>query len=89
MTITLRPDQEAWLRTQVAKGDFVSIEAAARQLLDQKIAELADAEGEASDDLAWAKPYVDEARSAVARGEVISLEEYEALTSALLASLRV
>ena len=88
MTITLRPDQEAWLRTRVANGDYASVEAAARQILDQKIAELADAEGDAADDLAWAKPYVDEGRAVVARGEVLSLEEYEARTGALIASLK-
>jgi antitoxin ParD1/3/4 len=39
------------------------------------------------DDLAWAKPYVDEALAAVARGEVISREEYKARNVARLASL--
>jgi hypothetical protein len=30
----------------------------------------------ASDDLAWAKPYVDKARASVARGDVMSGEEF-------------
>jgi antitoxin ParD1/3/4 len=67
MTITLTPEQEASLGTLVARGDFSSIEEAARQLLDERIAERAAEEG---DDLAWAKPSVDEARAAVARGDV-------------------
>ena len=87
MMITLHPDQKAWLRARVANGDFESVEAAARQLLDQRIAELAQAEGEAPDDMAWARPLVDEARAAVARGDVLTLEEYIERTAALLASL--
>jgi antitoxin ParD1/3/4 len=39
MPITLTPGQEAWLTAHVASGDFVSIEAAARQLIDERIAE--------------------------------------------------
>jgi antitoxin ParD1/3/4 len=40
-----------------------------------------------SDDMAWAKPYVDEALAQVERGEVITLEEHRAHMAALLASL--
>jgi antitoxin ParD1/3/4 len=61
MPITLTPDQEAWLSTHVASGAFPSIEEAARHLIDERAAE-------ETDDLAWAKPYVEEARAAVARG---------------------
>jgi antitoxin ParD1/3/4 len=43
---------------RVASGDFSSVEEAARQLLDERIAERM---AEENDDLAWAKPYVDEA----------------------------
>ncbi len=85
MTITLDPDQEAWLRTRVAKGDFASVEDAARQLLAERIAELALEE---NDDMAWAKPYVDEALAEVERGDVISLEEHEARNDARLAAMR-
>ena len=88
MTITLHPDQEAWLRTRVANGDFASIEAAARHLLDRVIAEQAQAEADEPDDMAWAKPLVDKARAAAARGEVLSLEEFEARSAALLSSLK-
>jgi antitoxin ParD1/3/4 len=54
MLITLTPEQEAWLQARVASGDFASVQEAARQ----RIAERALEE---TDDLAWAKPYVDEA----------------------------
>jgi antitoxin ParD1/3/4 len=84
MTITLHPEQRAWLESRVASGDFASVEEAARQLIDDRIAEL---ELEA-DDLAWAKPYVDEAIAAVERGEYVSLEEHRAHMASVLASLK-
>lgn len=86
MPITLTPEQEAWFKTHVARGDFASVEDAARQLIDERIAERA---AEENDDLAWAKPDVDEARTAVARGEYVSLEEHKDHNATLLASLKV
>jgi antitoxin ParD1/3/4 len=85
MTITLRPEQLSWIKAHVVAGDFTSVEEAARQLIDDRIAELAI---DADDDLAWAKPYVDEARAAVARGEVVTLEEHRAHMAAVLESLK-
>lgn len=85
MTITLNPVQQALLETRVASGDFASVEEAARQLIDEALAERALDE---SDDLAWAKPYVDEALAEVERGEVITLEEHEARNEARLAAMR-
>ena len=81
MSITLTSDQETWLKAHVATGDFASVEDAVRQLIDERIAE-------ETDDLAWAKPYVDEARAAVARGEYVTLDEHKAHNAALLASLK-
>ena len=43
---------------------------------------------EESDDMAWAKPYVDEARADIARGDVITLYEHRARNAARLAALR-
>jgi antitoxin ParD1/3/4 len=85
MSITLTPEQEAWLQTHVARGDFASIEEAARQLIDERIAERALEE---SDDSAWAKPYVDEALAALERGDVITLEEHKARNAARLAAMK-
>jgi hypothetical protein len=42
----------------------------------------------ADDDLAWAKPLVDEALAQVARGEFISLEEHRARNAARLTALK-
>ena len=75
MTITLTLEQATWIQARVATGDFPSIEAAARQLIDDRIAELAVV---AADDMAWAKPLVDEARRAISRGDVMTLEQHRA-----------
>ena len=85
MTISLTPEQQAWLSAHVARGDFASVEEAARQLIDERIAERTVEEG---DDLAWAKPYVDEALAAVARGDVLSCEEHRARNAARLDALK-
>lgn len=85
MTITLNPDQEARIKTRVARGDFSSIEEAARQLIDEALMERAREE---QNDMAWAKPYVDEALAEVERGEEITLEEHEARNDARLAAMR-
>ncbi len=85
MSITLTPEQEAWIKPHVATGDFASVEEAAHQLIDDRIAELAET---GDDDMAWAKPYVDEARADMARGDVITLEEHRARNAARLAALR-
>jgi antitoxin ParD1/3/4 len=84
MSISLTPEQQAWIETHVKRGEFASVEEAAQQLIDERIAERAIED----DDLMWAKPYVDEARTAVARGDVISREEHRTRNAARLASLR-
>jgi len=85
MLITLTADQEARLNALVASGDFASVEEAARALLDERLAELGRAD---DDDMAWAKPLVDEARAAIARGEVMTLEEHRLRNAERLAALR-
>jgi hypothetical protein len=40
------------------------------------------------DDFAWAKPYVEQARASVARGDVLSGEEYFKRLNAKLEALR-
>ena len=84
MTITLKPEQETWLMARVASGEFASVEEAARQLIDERIADREFA----NDDLSWAKPLVDEGLAALDRGKFISLEEHKARNAARLAALR-
>lgn len=38
-TLMLTPDQEAWLQAHIARGDFASVEAAARQRIAERAAE--------------------------------------------------
>jgi antitoxin ParD1/3/4 len=85
MTVSLTPEQQAWLTEHVARGDFASIEEAVRQLIDERIAERA---AEENDDLAWAKRGVDEALAEVARGEFVTLDEHRARNAARLAALK-
>jgi len=85
MTITLTPEQQARLHAYVERGDFSSIEEAARQLLDERLIERA---AEESDDLAWAKPAVDEAIAAVERSAVIPVDEHRARIATRLAAMK-
>ncbi len=85
MAISLTPEQQAWLTAHVSRGDFSSIEDAVRQLIDERMAERA---AEERDDLAWAKPYVDEALADVADGKVFSRDEHRARNAARLAALK-
>jgi antitoxin ParD1/3/4 len=77
MTITLTPEQQKRLEAAVAAGQFASVEEAVRFAVDQLVV---DDLG----DLAWAKPYLDEARESIARGESHSVEEVFAETDAWL-----
>ncbi|HYZ24689.1 MAG TPA: hypothetical protein VE690_21270 [Rhodopila sp.] len=58
ISLVLTPEQQAWLDAHVASGDFTSVEAAARQLIAERIQER---EAEEADDLTWAGPYIAEA----------------------------
>lgn len=82
MNIQLPPDQQKWLEEQVKAGHFASLdEAVAAAVDDLRLSQF-------DDDLSWAKPYVDEAREAVKRGEVLSKEEFFERMDAKLNSLR-
>jgi Arc/MetJ-type ribon-helix-helix transcriptional regulator len=81
MNIKLSPEQAQWLEARIADGQFDSPEEAVRQMIAERMALEADNFG-------WAKPYVDEARGAIARGEVVSLDEAIADIDAHLASLK-
>jgi antitoxin ParD1/3/4 len=83
MTITLTPEQQKRLEAAVAAGQFVSVEEAVRWAVDRFV--LTDAD---LGDLSWAKPYLDEARESIARGEGLSLEEFNAHVEERLSKLR-
>jgi antitoxin ParD1/3/4 len=69
MNIKLPPEQLKWLEAEVAAGRFASVDEA----LTLAVADLMTVY---NDDLAWAKPYVDEALASVESGDVISGEEF-------------
>jgi Arc/MetJ-type ribon-helix-helix transcriptional regulator len=81
MNVKLPPDQLKWIEGQVADGRFESV--------DEALAiAVADLMAMRADDLAWAKPYVDQAWASVARGDVMSGDEYLRRLDEKLAPLR-
>jgi len=72
MTITLTREQEERLEAEVAAGRFASVEEAVRLAVADFLQPLDTA------DLSWAKPYLDEARAQAARGETVTLDEFNA-----------
>ena len=68
MTIQLSPEQQQWLEAQVAAGHFSSLEQAVAVAVADLMATI-------EDDLAWAKPLVDEAAAQLARGERVAAGE--------------
>ena len=67
MSITLAPEQLAWIEARVASGAYPDVDEAVRSLLADAIE---DHEAWKDDDMAWAKPLVDEALAEVERGGV-------------------
>ena len=81
MSIILTPKHEAWLNERISHGEFESPDDAIAQLIETwTLCE--------NDDLAWAKPLVDEALAQVERGEVMSLEEHKSRMAERLVALR-
>ncbi len=71
MNVRLKPETEAWLKAEVAKGHFGSIEEAVETLVLAHHAAI----DVAADDHAWAKPLFDEALATLDRGEGSPLDE--------------
>ena len=65
MPVILKPEQQAWLERQVKDGNLPSVEDGVQQAV-------ADMMAITEDDLAWAKSYVDAARTDVEAGNVVS-----------------
>ncbi len=81
MNIRLPPAQQEWLEAKIAAGEFASFEDAVQRMIAEWMAFEAD-------DMAWAKPYVDEARAEVAQGKVMTLKEHQTRMDQLMKSLR-
>lgn len=82
MTITLSPDPLAWIQARVSEGAYSDLDETVRDLLATGIAEHADFE----DDLAWAKPSVDEALADIARGNFSVVDDTDAYIDGLFRS---
>jgi antitoxin ParD1/3/4 len=67
MQIELSKEHEDWLRAQVAAGRFPTLEDAIAEAIDSLRGE--------DDDLAWAKPLVEEGLAELDRGEAMPAEE--------------
>ena len=78
MTITLTPEQQEWLEAEVAAGHFSSVEEA----VQFAVAELMRPVD--TSDLSWAKPYIEEARASLARGEGVPADRVFAEVDARL-----
>lgn len=81
MKVALPSEQMKWLEAEVAAGHFKSVDDA----ISAAVAGLMTAQ---HDDLAWAKPYVEQAREAVARGDVTAGDDFIRRLDSKLASLR-
>jgi antitoxin ParD1/3/4 len=70
MDIRLSDEQRAWLEAKVAAGQFGSLEEAVA-------AAISDSMASETDDLAWARPLVEEARASVASGQFLTHDEFK------------
>jgi antitoxin ParD1/3/4 len=69
----------------VQRGEVATIEEAARNLIDERIAEREAAE---ADDLSWARPLVDAALDQECLGEAMSREDYQTRNARRIAALK-
>ena len=69
MNISLPREQLEWIEAEVAAGRFDSIDDAVAAAVGELMAL-------GREDLAWARPYVEQARASVARGDVLSGEDF-------------
>ena len=74
MQIQLTKEHEDWLREQVAAGRFPSLEEAVAEAID----------GLKNEDLAWARPLVEEGLAELDRGESLPADEVFARIEARL-----
>lgn len=81
MTITLPPEQIAWLEKLARDRGLSSVDEAAREVISGAM--LDD-----EDDLEWVKPLLDEAREDVRRGRVISSDDFFAKLDGRIAKHR-
>ncbi len=84
MTITLTPDQIRWLESQVEVGRFSSVEEGVRAA----VTELMLVPIDENDDLAWAKPLVDEAIAEAGHDKPLTIDAFREHAARRAKSLR-
>ena len=77
----LTPQQQEWLDSHVASGEFASVDEAIGALIDERMAV-------EDDDMLWAKPLIDEALADVDAGNFLTLDEFNAQIDAHMAELQ-
>jgi Arc/MetJ-type ribon-helix-helix transcriptional regulator len=71
ITVTLTPEQEERLEAEVAAGRLKSVEVAVRAVVDLMLMPID------TNDLAWARPYLDVAKAQIERGEFVTHAEFK------------
>ena len=72
MVIHLKPDTEQWLRAQVTRGRFCSLEEAVEVLVREDQITQAELEGT---DLAWAESHIAKGLADIEAGRTVSAED--------------
>ena len=75
MEIDLKPDTEDWLKAQVARGRFTSLDEAVEALVREDRLAQSEIEGI---DLAWAKPFLARGLADVEAGRTIPADQVHA-----------
>ena len=81
MNIRLSPEQQNWLQAEIEAGRYASLDDALSAAVDGLMTA-------GKDDLAWAKPLVDEARASVAKDGGSTLDSFRAEIRETIAKLR-
>lgn len=81
MNITLPREHQEWLEAQVKAGAYDSIDEAVTSILAKHM-------NMDIDDMAWAKPFVDEGRASLEQGKALTLAEHLAYIDETLEKLK-
>lgn len=72
MDVRLKPEHEAWLRAEVERGAFNSIESALEHSIELARADEAANKGL---DLTWTHPLIEQAEKSIAAGKGVRVED--------------
>lgn len=72
MNIRIKPELEAWLRAEVERGAFTSIDNALEHSIELARADEATVK---AIDLSWTKPLIEQAEASIAAGKCVDFED--------------